>query len=81
MLCYHNNVITKGTIVHHIVPIREAWAKRLDPKNCILLCAGCHYAKVHPAYDLGGADKKAMQELLFSLAVCGYQGGYFLKFF
>ena len=39
--------------VHHIVPIREDWERRLDVNNLQSLCASCHYARHHNAK--GGA--------------------------
>ena len=35
--------------VHHIVPIREDWDRRLDVNNLQSLCASCHYAQHHHA--------------------------------
>ncbi len=70
ILCYHNHTMTAGTIVHHIQPVREAWHKRLDPKNCVLLCAACH-ANVHAEYDRDKQSKDSMQRLLTSLATGG----------
>lgn len=65
-LCYHNGVASKGTIVHHIVPIKDDWSKRLDTANCILLCADCH-SKVHSAYDREQEAREGMQHLLKSI--------------
>lgn len=70
MLCFHNKIITQGTIVHHIKPVREAWGKRLDPKNCVLLCPNCH-SQVHAEYDRNENAKGAMQALLSSLVAGG----------
>lgn len=33
---------TQRLQVHHIVPIKDAWHKRLDPANLITLCPVCH---------------------------------------
>lgn len=65
-LCYHNGVATKGTIVHHIIPIKDNWNKRLDITNCILLCAECHN-KVHCDYDRNKEARESMQGLLKQL--------------
>lgn len=62
-LCYHNGVEAKGSVVHHIVPIRDDWSKRLDTANCIMLCQQCH-TKVHNAYDKNKNSKEDMQKLL-----------------
>lgn len=62
-LCCHNGFATKGTIVHHIVPIKTNWSRRLDTANCILLCAECHN-KVHSEYDKNKDEREKMQKLL-----------------
>ncbi len=62
-LCYADNRITKGRIIHHIVPIKDNWNKRLDPINCICLCDACHTA-VHKKYDNSRQDKAHMQQHL-----------------
>ncbi len=66
VLCLSNGVISKGTIVHHIVPIRDDWNKRLAITNCITLCYKCH-GLVHYAYDKSKKSKEEMQEYLKSL--------------
>lgn len=40
--CLDNNTITSYNTVHHIVPIKEDWSKRLDINNLICLCESCH---------------------------------------
>lgn len=40
--CLDNNVITPYNTVHHIVPIKDNWNKRLDINNLICLCESCH---------------------------------------
>ncbi|MBU6137338.1 HNH endonuclease [Clostridium tertium] len=40
--CLDNNVITPYNTVHHIVPIKEDWSRRLDINNLICLCESCH---------------------------------------
>lgn len=62
-LHYHNGVASKGTMVHHIIPIKDDWNKRLDTANCILLCSECH-AKVHSDYDRCREARESMQRLL-----------------
>ena len=66
-LCYRNGVASKGTMVHHIVPIKDDWSKRLDTANCILLCADCHN-RVHSDYDKSKEARESMQRLLYELA-------------
>jgi 5-methylcytosine-specific restriction protein A len=41
-LCKQQGKLTPATEVHHIVPIRVDWSKRLAPDNCIALCHSCH---------------------------------------
>nr|DAM64569.1 MAG TPA: HNH endonuclease [Caudoviricetes sp.] len=65
-LCFNNNVIKEGKVVHHIVPIKEAWSKRLSLENCIMLCAECHGA-VHSAYNRSTIAKEEMQRQLFKI--------------
>lgn len=62
-MCYHNEIMTKGTVVHHIVPIKDDWSSRLDPANCITLCQECHN-KVHGEYDRNKNSKETMQKAL-----------------
>ena len=40
--CLDKDVITPYNIVHHIVPIKEDWSKRLDIDNLVCLCESCH---------------------------------------
>ena len=40
--CLDKDVITPYNIVHHIVPIKEDWSKRLDIDNLACLCESCH---------------------------------------
>lgn len=65
-MCYHDEIMTKGAIVHHIVPIRDDWSKRLDPANCVMLCQKCHN-KVHGEYDRNKNSKETMQKALSHL--------------
>lgn len=44
--CLKEDKITRGNLVHHIVPIREDYEKRLDFENCITVCNDCH-EKIH----------------------------------
>ena len=39
--------------VHHVVPIREDWSRRLDITNLHSVCAACH-SKHHPRPTRGG---------------------------
>ena len=40
--CLDKDVITPYNTVHHIVPIKEDWSRRLDIDNLICLCESCH---------------------------------------
>lgn len=40
--CLKNNKIVAFYTVHHIVPIKEDWSRRLDISNLICLCESCH---------------------------------------
>lgn len=40
--CLDKNTITPYNTVHHIVPIKEDWSRRLDINNLICLCESCH---------------------------------------
>ena len=40
--CLDKNTITSYNTVHHIIPIKEEWSKRLDIDNLICLCESCH---------------------------------------
>ena len=41
-LCKRQGRVTPATEVHHKVPIRVDWSKRLDEHNLIALCHRCH---------------------------------------
>ena len=41
-LCAIQNVLVEATIVHHIVPVKDDWSKRLDMDNLQSLCHTCH---------------------------------------
>lgn len=43
--CYKRGLTRSALDVHHIVPIHDSWAKRLDWNNLISLCRSCHRAK------------------------------------
>ena len=40
--CKAQGKLTPATEVHHKIPIRVDWSKRLAPDNCIALCHSCH---------------------------------------
>jgi len=41
-ICKAQGRLTPATEVHHKIPIRVDWSKRLAPDNCIALCHRCH---------------------------------------
>lgn len=55
--CLNNNTITPYHTVHHIVPIKEEWSKRLDVANLICLCESCHQ-KRHNSMNRQGVFEK-----------------------
>lgn len=40
--CLNNNKIVPFYTVHHIIPIKVDWSKRLNTDNLICLCESCH---------------------------------------
>ena len=40
--CKQQGKLTPATEVHHIVPIRVDWSKRLEMNNLMCLCHKCH---------------------------------------
>ena len=40
--CREQNIITKASMVHHIVPVKKDWDKRLTLSNLMPLCESCH---------------------------------------
>lgn len=61
-----NNKIVKSKIVHHIIPVNDAPERKFDEKNTIPLSSETH-SYIENIYKRGEKEKKAMQELLFSL--------------
>ena len=43
--CLRNNITTLYNTVHHVVPIKINFNKRLDTNNLICLCETCHKAR------------------------------------
>lgn len=66
-MCYRQGIRSDGALIHHIVPVKDDWSKRLDTANCIMLCPDCH-AKVHSAYDKNIKSKEDMQKRLKAIA-------------
>lgn len=61
-----NNRIVKSKVVHHIIPVSENIERKFDEKNTIPLSTKTHLM-IEKEYKKGEKEKKAMQELLFSL--------------
>ena len=55
-----------GAIVHHIEPIGENPARKLDMENLIFVSAATH-KKIHDAYDKNSRAKREMQEKLAAI--------------
>lgn len=53
--CKAHGVTTIAEDVHHIVPIREDWDRRLDIDNLMAVCVSCHNKIERRG---GGGDKK-----------------------
>lgn len=47
VMCRNKGIITKATMVHHIVPVKKDWNKRLDINNLMSLCDACHNGIEH----------------------------------
>lgn len=45
--CIKENKITMADMVHHIIPIKDDWSKRLDLDNLVSLCHTCHNKILH----------------------------------
>lgn len=41
-VCKRAGRLTVADTVHHIVPVRVDWSKRLDPSNLEAICRECH---------------------------------------
>lgn len=44
--CLRERRITRADTVHHIVPVKQAWERRLDLSNVESVCRDCH-ARLH----------------------------------
>jgi len=44
--CLKNKELNPGNLVHHIIPIKIDYSRRLDEANCITVCNSCH-EKIH----------------------------------
>lgn len=58
--------IVVADVVHHIIPIKEDWRRKLDRSNLIPLSNSTHNW-IHGQYNVGIAHKNELQELLFGL--------------
>ena len=45
--CKKRGIIKPAQMVHHIVPVKKDWNKRLELSNLESLCEACHNAKEH----------------------------------
>lgn len=60
---YVNQRLNKADTVHHIIPLKENWSRRLDKKNLFPISISNHNV-IDVLYR---KDKPAAQQLLFSL--------------
>ena len=42
VMCKRKGIITMATMVHHIIPVKKDWNKRLELSNLMSLCECCH---------------------------------------
>ena len=61
-----NKKIVKGELVHHIIPVEEEPARRLDLRNLIYVSRKSHKL-IHEAYEESEDGKKRLQKALFSV--------------
>lgn len=61
-----NKRFVKAKVVHHIVPVKDDYAKRFDLDNLIPVSARTH-RMIESVYAKSLKDKENMQRLLFSL--------------
>lgn len=66
VMCKDENRRGYADVVHHIIPLKEAYDKSLSYSNLICLCAS-HHRQVHKAYDTNELNKSNMQKKLFNL--------------
>lgn len=47
VMCKQKGILKKADMVHHIVPVKKNWNKRLELNNLISLCNACHNGIEH----------------------------------
>ena len=47
VMCRRKGILTIATMVHHIIPVKKDWSKRLDLDNLVSLCESCHNGIKH----------------------------------
>ena len=68
--CLDRGVVNaRGLEVHHIVPIRHDYARRLDGGNLITLCGWCHGQA-----ESGGLTRRRLEQMARE-QICGGQEG------
>ena len=65
---YINDVISYGRIMHHIVPLKDDWNKRLEDTNLIYLTDSNHQA-LHDLMRKSEEDKKRVVSILRDLVL------------
>ena len=66
---YKYGRIEAGRIVHHIIPIKDDYSRRLDLTNLIYLTDANHKA-VHALYEESEQKKAEVQQELFGMIEC-----------
>ena len=66
---YKYGRIEAGLIVHHIIPIKDDYSKRLDLTNLIYLTDANHKA-IHALYEESEEKKAEVQQELFNMIRC-----------
>ena len=47
VMCRNKGIITMADMVHHIIPVKKDWNKRLELDNLMSLCDACHNGIEH----------------------------------
>ena len=66
LCCLKNNEINLSQTVHHIIPVKDNYDKRLDVDNLIGVCYS-HHQLIHNLYDKDDKTKQDTQELLLKI--------------
>ncbi|MBE1727410.1 HNH endonuclease [Lactobacillus plantarum] len=67
-VCRRNGIIKQGNTVHHIIPIKNDWSKRLDMDNLETICPSCHNQE---HFEKGFSSKKKRLDRKKGVAIFG----------